>query len=300
MIKFWTGWLAAMLVWAGWGEGARAQALQGPAIEHTPVTVAVRGQPLTIRARVPDAPGQGSPVKLFYTVSKDAAPYESAMQHTGAGVYIGTIPASVLSAADQITYYLAAESRAGAVRETPWYTIRLRGAPASELVGAPGERPKWVMPALIAGGVALVAGGTAIALSDSGGSSSGGGDSNSDFIKRNAGSYSGTATVSVQEPSGASVRSYPVNMTLASDGTLVTPNLSEQGAMSTRVSGTSFLFTATLSGADRTGEIRYVGTVFEGRIAGTIEGSARLAGGGTAVYSGTFSVVRAGGAVAAP
>ena len=285
-------WMAAVLM--AWGVSpAWAQTMQGPAIEHTPVSVAVRGQPLTIRARVPEAATQNTPVKLFYTVSKDAAPFESRMQHTGSGVFIGTIPASVLSAADQITYYLSSESKAGATRETPWYTIKLRGEGASELTGAPGERPKWVVPALIAGGVALVAGG-AVAIANSGGG--GGGDDSSgginDLVKRNAGSYSGTGTMSIQEPSGASVRSYPVNMTLSSDGTLVTPNLSWYGAMSTTVSGSTFIFVQQVSDGGRTGEIRYIGTLFEGRIAGTIEGSAELDAGGTAVYSGTFSVVR--------
>ena len=282
--------------WMAWGLAPlRAESMQGPAIEHTPVTVAVRGQPLTIRARVPEAATQNTPVKLFYTVSKDAAPFESRMQHTGSGVFIGTIPASVLSAADQITYYLASESKGGATRETPWYTIKLRGEGASEVVGAPGERPRWVVPALIAGGVALLAGG-AVAIANSGGGGGDGGDSSggiNDLVKRNAGVYSGTATMSTQEPTGASVNSYPVNMTLSSDGTLVTPNLSANGAMSTSVSGSSFIFVAPVSGSGRTGEIRYVGTLFEGRIAGTIEGSAELDGDGTAVYSGTFSVVRA-------
>ncbi len=274
-------------MWTAVGVALLARAtLAAPVIEHTPVDVGVRGQPLMIRARVD---GRGRPVKsvtLFYSTAKDAAPFSVPMQSGGAQTWVGTIPGGVSAALSQLSYYIAAEDDRGATAETPWYVVKLQEPTAT---GAPASQPAWVKPALIGGGV-LAAGSIAAAViaANSGGDGGSGGPSPGDL----AGQYIGTVT-RCQALSGAppSCESHGCTIRIATDGTVSSSDLHPGQSMQTRLSGQNFVLTAIVRAPGRDGEVRYIGTVVGTRIVGTVEGSAGT-GTNTVVYSGTFSAVK--------
>lgn len=253
-------------------------------IEHTPVTVGVRGQPLMVRIKVVGPAASPKSATLFYSTSKDAAPYSVQMQPTGAGGYVGTIPGGILSTLDRITYYLAAEDAAGVTAETPWYVVRIQAgaAPASA-----DQRPGWVKPALIGGGVALVAGGVALAVGG-GGDGGGGGAPAPDT----AGVYTGTST-ECQTPAGLppACASHGISIAIGEDGTVRSTDLREGTSMAATLSGASFVMIAPVYAEGPDGEVRYIGTVIDNRVVGTIEGSFGT-GTNTVLVSGTFSAVK--------
>ena len=59
-------------------------------------------------AIVADDSGLVKLVTLFYSPSKDAAPFRSPMKSSGTSLYYGTIPAGVISGASNISYYIEA------------------------------------------------------------------------------------------------------------------------------------------------------------------------------------------------
>ena len=61
--------------------------------------------------------------------------------------------------------------------------------------------------------------------------------------------------------------------------------------MEGRLSGVNFLLVAAVKETDRNGQIQYLGTAIDGRIAGSIQGSATLSA-GEGTYSGNFSAAR--------
>ena len=101
-----------------------------PMIKHEPVTVAVRGQPITILANVTDDSGLVKSATLFYSASKDAAPFRSPMKSSGTSLYYGTIPAGVISSVNSISYYIEALDYVDATQETAWHTIAIKDATA--------------------------------------------------------------------------------------------------------------------------------------------------------------------------
>lgn len=277
--------------------GALAARAAGPRIEHTPVTVIVRGQPLVVRARVTDPSRPVRSVTLYYSTARDAAPFEVSMNPTAPGSYIGTVPENVLSGLTQIAYYLAAENNIGAMSETPWHTVAIRtpqpgeAPPPGTGEGAVGqERPKWVVPALIAGGVALAAGGALIAANSS---SSGGGGGGGLDLQKAAGTYAGEVSLREQPPGDLpeQLTTRACRITLAPDGGLTTSDLHQGKTLNGRLSGNSFVLSTTVERGGSSGEIRYLGTVVDNRIVGTIQGSV-VAAEGTYVFSGIFSAVK--------
>lgn len=289
MRLIWMRWMAAL--WVA-GTGGAWASVRGPLVEHTPVQVTARGQPLTVRARVRE---NGRPVKsvtLFYSTSRDAAPFEVPMQDTGAGMYIGTIPANMFQSLSSVLYYLAAEDTVGESTDTPWATVRVQGeAPAGGADDTPkaGERPRWVTPALIAGGAAAVIGG-AVLLSDSGGNDSGSGGSSADH----AGDYTGAVELTMVEGAGAPVTTrHGADFTVGADGTIVSANLHTGQNLTGHISGGDFVLRATVDDGGFSGDIRYLASIGSGRIAGgNIVGSATNADGVKRAYSGSFSAVR--------
>jgi hypothetical protein len=230
-------------------------------------------------------------VKLFYSISRDAAPFEVPMTESSPGSFIGAVPENILSGVSQFTYYIAAENSVGAVSETRWNTVAIRVPKAGEIPPAgdgksPGARPKWVVPSLIAGGVALAAGGAIIA------SNSGGGDGGGSVDPKDvAGTYIGECSLRTKPPDGdTTLDSQLCTIKIAPDGTVTSRDLYPGVAMTGKLTGDSFVLVATVNSGSLTGEIRYVGTVVDTRIVGSIQGTASSADGVT-VYDGIFNAV---------
>lgn len=275
----------ALACLVGLTVGIRAEA--APRIEHTPVTVGVRGQPLMVRARVAGAEKSVKSVTLYYSTSKDAAPFAVPMQSTGAGGYVGSVPGGILATLDRVSYYLAAEDAAGATAETPWYAVRIQAGAGGATVPEAQQRPAWVKPALIGGGVALAAGAVALAVnaSDDGG---GGGGASANY----AGTYNGTST-ECQTLTGTPpvCEQHGITITITSDGRVQTSDLRDGTTMETTMSGSSFVLVAPVLVEGPDGEIRYIGSVIDNRIVGQIEGSVG-SGTNTTLFSGSFSAVK--------
>jgi hypothetical protein len=286
-----------------------------PVIKHEPVTTAVRGQSISIRAVLRDESVTMKSVSLFYTTSKDAAPFKIAMQSAGAGSYFGSIPSSLLKDANELSYYIEALDEQDVASETPWYTVKLQTTQPSVSQPIPSQplaviqpppqaipsstpnkqiEPKkdswsWKGPAIIAGGAAAVVGGAILAASGSGGgSSSGGGTSIT-----NAGTYTGSATRYIEMPgSSPSASSYPITITVTSSGAISSDTLHPNTFMESQISGTDFQMTADLDDTNLTGQIVYIGTLLNARITGSIAGSVSSSSGTNGAYSGIFSATK--------
>jgi hypothetical protein len=270
-----------------------------PAIDHSPVKIAVRGQNIVVRARITDEAGPVKEATLFVAVSRDAAPFRIAMHDTGSGIYAATISTDLLTGLDRVQYYIDAVDAEALTTETPWSTVELKSPEPGKTTAFEGAGPapepqqsRWVKPALIAGGV-LAVGGVALALSSGGGG--GGGDDNSppgDTTNSAAGTYSGSHTTCFQPPNAASTcASGPVTFTIDANGGVSTDTLAPGQHLTGQLSGGNFLLTTPVQTAERTGEIQYVGTVIDTRIVGRVQGTATTAA-GTGTYSGTFSAVK--------
>ncbi len=254
-----------------------------PVIQHQPVTVAVRGQPLIVRARVTDDRNAVKSVKLFYSVSRDAAPFGLTMDPSGGGLFVVAIPAHLLAGADQIAYYIEATDAQDNAAETPWHTVRIRTPEPGEPTPDTGKRPKWVVPTLVGSGAALVVGGAIYAA----GSGGGGGDT----IPPDApGAYSGTVTRVTQDPETPPiVNSYAAALVIAADGSVSSDSLQPGVLLTGRLSGSRFTLTGAISEAGVSGQITFRGTVESGRVVGSIDGTRETAA-GTGSYSGSFTL----------
>lgn len=285
------------LIWVGLGMALAVSAgaqNRAPQIQHTPARVAVRGQPLLLRAVVSDDAGRVKAVNIFYSTSPDTAPFKVPMQAAGAGAYSGSIAEGLFSGAEKLSYYIAAEDAQGANSETPWYTVPIRALQASDAEAAAGSRgaggreprAKWVTPALIAGGAAVVVGG-AVALANR----DGGGGSSDDDIP--AGTFAGTATTYLQmDGSNTTWASKAITITINDNGTVVSDSLPAGGSQSVSLSGNSFIMSSQIAETNLTGDIQYVGTVVSDRIVGFIQGTAQSAAGSSGTFSGSFSATR--------
>ena len=290
--------VAAVLL--GVAAGRAADKL--PVISHNPVTYAVQGQSLTLKAKVTqDKPGVQA-VSLYYALFRDAAPFRVPMKATGLNVYVGTIDSVMIKDVKTIAYYIEAQDMNGATAETPWYNVEFKKADAStpatnETPAAPAgastdTNSNWATYALIGGGAAAVIGGAVIvANSGSGSGSSGGGATSTNSF---AGTYGGTAakclTMSGQSPS---CESHPVtfqvdskNAILSADlqpGTPLTANVDSSGNffMSVPVHGSNFV----------SGVIDFNGTIVDGQINGQISGSVTTTN-SAGVYQGNFNAAK--------
>lgn len=189
-----------------------------PVIQHDPVQVAEKGQPMGVRATVRDTAARVESVSLLYAPSRGMTPFRVALSSSGAGTWYGSIPGHMIGPGAQMLYYIQAENADGETAETDWHTVRVveRGVapeaiPAASDVArqaqqrakapvplspAPApERPnrsKYLIPgAVIVGGAVAVGG--ALAISDSGGGGGGGGGGGADVVT-NA-NFGGTYTI---------------------------------------------------------------------------------------------------------
>jgi hypothetical protein len=289
---------------------------QPPQISHDPVAAAVRGQPVTILAKVTDDAGAVKSVTLFYSPTQDAAPFRSVMTSSGAGIYYGTIPASMVTDADGISYYIEAADYVDATRETPWYAIRITDAKAPAPPVEPAQRPAQVQPAapvplvqptapasrppekdrsslvgvgVIAGGAAAVLGGAFLLSQDDDGGGAGDGGTEPDASL--AGTYDGNSTECFTPDGGSpSCETRAISIVIAEDGVVRSDDIYEGDAVQGTLSGNDFNLVAEVSGAS-TGEVVYSGSVVDDRIVGSIAGSAETPA-GPGIYSGTFTAVR--------
>lgn len=254
-----------------------------PVIEHQPVTIAVRGQPLIVRARVGSDRSALKSVQLFYSVSRDAAPFGLNMEPSGGGLFVGAIPPHLLAGVEQIAYYIEATDTQDNAAETPWHTVRIRAPQPGDSPPDAGKRPKWVLPALVAGGAAIVVGGAVYAAGGGGG----GGDA---FPPDAPGIYSGTVTRVTQDPGlPPEVNSYAATLFIAADGGLSSDSLHPGTLLTGRLNGSRFTLTGAISEPGVTGQITFRGTVESGRIDGSIDGT-RDTSAGSGAYSGSFTL----------
>ncbi len=269
-----------------------------PVIRHEPVTVAVRGQPITILATITDDSGLVKSATLFYSASKDAAPFRSPMKSSGTSLYYGTIPAGVLSSVKSLSYYIEALDHVDAAQETPWHTIAIKdtaapvkapaeaqSAPAAEPQGGKsGNRSALTVGAIAVGAAAVVGG--AVLLADSGGD-----DSSDDADADSEGTYVGSATECASLEGGASAcQSHGILISITEAGVVESGSLRQGVSMQGPLRGREFTLVAQVTGVS-TGEVIYSGTVVDQRIIGSITGSSRSSE-GLSVHSGTFTATK--------
>lgn len=311
---FVAGLSAVIMVSAQTAEAAAA--LQ---ITHAPAGFAIKGQALTLRAKVTGGTGGVENVTLYYALFRDAAPFRVNMASSGMDMYVGTIEAGLLSGLASISYYIEAQDREGSIEETPWYDVQFKDPDAK--VPAPAGRspvPAPVAPSasggkaapaagdeegmsaltigLIAGGAVAVGAG-AYFLADSGGSSDSGGDggggSDTNAVGAKAGTYSGSATICrTIGANPATCDTAGATIIIDSTGRVYSGDLLPGTPLSANLSGNSFTFSAPVSNAAEgwTGTIIFSGTVLaDNRIVGSISGAIDQ-GGTSGSHSGSFSL----------
>jgi hypothetical protein len=287
----------AMAVGPAFGQNVAAA--KPPVIEHDPVTWVLRGQALTLKAKILQGDAPVKSVTLYYALFRDAAPFRVEMRASGLGHYVGTIDAGMLGGVDTLSYYIEAQDQQGTAAETAWTEVKILRPdqiPADEQAAAQAaaapvaskeEKNKGWTVALVAGGAAALVGGAfLLAGSDSGGggSSDGGGTPPANA----EGTYGGTSTTCFS-PSVGSTTCDTTAMTILIDnaGNVLSETLVEGQQLTGKLSGSNFTLTASPpSGA--AGEINFNGTVIGSRIVGSITGSAQD-GLSVGIYSGSFS-----------
>lgn len=282
--------------------GANGAENKAPVIRHEPVTVALEGQSIAIKASVTDDLGVKA-VTLHYSTSKDVAPFKLEMQPVGQETYLCTLPANLLSRAAQVTYYIEAMDDMDLSAETPWYPVSVQvpragsGGAAKAPLAPAEEESSWTTPALIAGGI-LVVGGVAAAViaNNSSGDDGGSGSTTNpppDPSEDYSGAYVGSVTTSLQFPGQtATTESHGTTIVIASDGSVTSADLYEGQALQGRMSGANVSLEATVSVSNITGRITYSGTVVNGRITGSVGGTATTSAGTNGTYYGTFYAVK--------
>ena len=289
-------WVAVGLLAAGPARAA-TDTLQ---ISHEPVKMAIRGQPLTLKARVTSSVGVQA-VSLYYSLSKDAAPVKVAMKPVGLDFYLGTIEGPVLAGVPTISYYLEAENVGGAVKETPWHVIALRDAkpgesnapppPGGTRLPPPAKDDSGVSIGLIAGGaVAVVAG--AVLLADQGDSGGGKSSGTPTDPASAAGTYQGSGTTCLTLTGLApACEEHAITIVVDSKGTVFSDNLVAGQTLTDTLNGRDFTLVASVSSPTSavTGQIYFNGTVLSDRIVGNITGSQTGGAQGPGTYSGSFS-----------
>ena len=288
------------------GAAIAAGATAKPVIQHDPVTYAVKGQSLTMKAKVTDDKGPGvQDVTLYYALFRDAAPFRVPMKASGLDFYLGTIDAAMVKDVGTIAYYIEAQDKDGVSAETPWYTVEFRKADETPAVIGNGGNGadtsgadhgmSWKTVGLIGAGAIAVVGG-AIALSGGGGSSSGGGGgSGGTNTPSVVGTYNGAVTTCVtlngQQPS---CESHNCTIVIGANGVLFSDTLLPNSQLTGNISGNNFILTgqAVNQGGISSGLINYDGTVINGQIAGSITGNATTSNGVVGNFSGSFSASR--------
>lgn len=279
-------------------------------IIHSPATFAIKGQSLTLRAKVAGGSGGIDNVILYYALFRDAAPFRVSMASSGMDMYVGTIEAGLLSGLSSLSYYIEAQDKSGSLEETPWYDVQFRdpdAAPAAETKPAGASANNRPSPksssasdegisgmtvGLIAGGaVALGAG--AYLLADSGGDSDDGDGGGGGDPDGKAGTYSGSCTICEQvDPPVPCDPARQASVVIDEGGLVFSDSLLPGTAMSSRLSGNTFVLSASINNAEDSlsGNISFQGNVgTDGKIIGTISGNFDRAG-QPGTYAGSFTL----------
>ncbi len=281
---------------------AQDQKNKPPAISHQPVQTAIRGQPLSVLAKVTDDSGSVKTVTLFYSLTKDAAPFRVPMKSSGTSMYYGTIPPSLMTDAESISYYIEALDYVDATSESPWYTVRIRDTSSKEKSETEARAPAPAAPVapaapkreganllglgVIAGGAAAVLGGALLVAANKDSDDDGGGQGDL------AGTYQGAIT-ECAATNGAASQCARHNMTITIDsgGKAQSDSIRSGEHLESTVQNNRFTFTAAIGGDTNglVGSIQYQGTVFtDGTISGDVVGDAESAS-NFVQYSGFFS-----------
>lgn len=309
--------MLAFFAWVAPASQAQVKrANRPPVIKHEPVRTAVRDQSLSIRATVTHASGSLKSVTLFYTTSKDAAPFKIVMLNAGTDSYFGSIPSTLLKGTSELSYYIEALDEQDIASETPWYTVKVQTSQATASQPVPAVLPgtgktavqggaavpakrvetekeswSWKGPTIIAGAAAAVVGGAILATSGGGGSDSPPSDGGT--TTTNSGTFTGSATRYLEMPGQTPTSSsYPISITVMSSGALSSDSLNPGVHMEAQLSGTDFQMTARVNETNLTGLIAYSGTLLNTRITGTIAGSVTAPSGTNGTYSGVFSATK--------
>lgn len=305
------------------GAGAVSAIAQETVIEHTPIPFAVRGQALTMKAKVTGAEEPAS-VTLYYALFRDAAPFRVAMKSTGLGYYVGTIDSGLLTGVESVSYYIEAQARNGSITETPWYEVDFRqpgtaapiapssgtGSPAAmptpapaapaPVIPAPSVSPSgsssdsnWKTPALIAGGAAVVLGGAyLLSDSDSGSDDDNGGGGGGGTTNDPSGTYAGTVTTCFTPEGGvATCDSAPMQILVDSQGIVFSETLYPPQQLTSLLSGNAFTLTASVNEGGTNGTVNFEGAVVGNKVLGSVSGTATIPG-GSGAYSGSFSATK--------
>ncbi|HRZ11286.1 MAG TPA: hypothetical protein P5567_02415 [Kiritimatiellia bacterium] len=294
---------AVAACWLAWSASAPAN--EPPTIRHQAIRAAVRGQPISVMARVTDEAGPVKYVTLFYSLSRDAAPFRVPMKASDADLYVGTIPPDLIVDIDQILYYIEAMDSDEATSETAWNTIQIKSPSARPVVEEkpvvapaaptppPREKSSLLGVGLIAGGAVAVAG-AAVLLANTDDSSGGGGgdDDDEDY----AGVYPGSVTECLAlSGQPQTCDTWSMSIAIDSSGSVQSSDLRPSTLLTGQMSGNKFLLVADLAGGTNgvTGEIYYDGTVVDGELFGRITGTYTGGTNGEAgVYSGSFDGTR--------
>jgi hypothetical protein len=118
-------------------EPVRGQGNSSPTIQHEPVTVAVKGQSVSVLARVTPGKAPIKTVTLNYTPSRDAAPLQQQMTPSNGGVYVATIPAENFVKATSLSYYIEAVDNTDEWAETKWHQVQIRSARSARSESGP-------------------------------------------------------------------------------------------------------------------------------------------------------------------
>ena len=310
---------------------AEAQA-EAISIRHTPITRAVPGQPLTLKASVTGGEGRISTVTLHYALFRDAAPFRVAMNASGMDLYVGTLNADLLRGATAFSYFISAEDAGGNFEETDWYQVTFKAptpvAATPPQAARPATAPLIVQPTrpqtqvrtpvaptqpapaprqdrsegmsaatvgIIAGGAAAIGIG-AYLLSDSGGGGSSSSSSSGDGSEPidAAGTYNGTVNICLTpEGSSSSCEARPASILIDANGTAFSDTLQPGQSLSDRLSGNTFTLQANVNDPG-------AGTTGTILYSGDVIGN-RIIGtisgtadinGVTGIYSGSFSMSR--------
>ncbi len=268
-----------------------------PAIQHDPVTFAMAGESLTLKAKVTDVSPGVQDVTLYYALFRDATPFRVPMKPTGLDFYVGTIDASMIRDIKTFAYYIEATDKDGATADTPWYSVEIRKAtttPAATTAGSAAGAAKksegtdWKTYGLIGAGVAAVAVG-AVALSGGGGGGGGGSSSNTNTASL-SGTYNGLVTTCfTASGKPPTCESHNCTVVIDSKGVVFSDTLLQGTPITGNLKGDNFLLIGQITQPGVTnGVINYNGTVVNNQIVGSITGSATTSD-GAGSYSGSFS-----------
>lgn len=278
-------------------------------IAHDPVPFAVRGQPLTLKAKIT---GAEEPVAtLYYALFRDAAPFRVTMKATGLDYFVGTLDAGLISGVDAISYYIEVQDKSGAITETPWYKVEFRAPEAKSSTALPPPGPagpapvipvsstpapskqdgNWKTPALVAGGAAVVLGGAYLLTNDDGDSDSGddGGGGGGGTTNDPSGVYNGTVTTCFTPDGGAAAcDSAPMSIVVGDNDVVFSETLRPGQQLVGQLVDSSFTLTAAVNENGTNGTIQFEGTLVGTKILGSVSGAATTPG-GQGSYTGSFS-----------